>query len=100
MNTRTSMTGWEKLFTGNCARNGDFIIFTKGICTNQDIFLKMKCKAFFDIQMDHSILARRLDPVLIDKKERTCYLADFAVPLDHRVEVNGGEKQEKIFGPR
>ena len=36
----------------------------------------------FKIHMDHSILARRPDLVLINKK-KTCQLLDFAFPADH-----------------
>ena len=39
----------------------------------------------FDIQMDHLISARRLDPIIIYKKKRTCNIVDFAVPADQRV---------------
>ena len=38
-----------------------------------------------EIQMDHQILARRPDLVLINKKKReTCHLVGFAVPVEHR----------------
>ena len=36
----------------------------------------------FEIKTDHLIPAKRLDLVLINKKERTCQLVDFAVPAD------------------
>ena len=39
----------------------------------------------FEIQMDHLVLARRPDFMIINKKERTCKIVDFAVPADHRV---------------
>ena len=38
----------------------------------------------FEIQMDHPILFRRPNLVLINKKKRNCHLMDFAVPIDHR----------------
>ena len=46
----------------------------------------------FEIQMDHLILVRRADSVMIKKKKkrekkRTYRLADFAVPADHRVKI-------------
>ena len=37
----------------------------------------------FDIQTDHLNSARRQE--LINKKERTCRIVDFAIPSDHRV---------------
>ena len=42
--------------------------------------------------MDHPILARRPDLVLINKKKRTCQLMDFAIPGDHRVKIKESEK--------
>ena len=40
----------------------------------------------FSIQTDHVIEARRLDLVVVDKKERICKVIDFAVPGDSRSE--------------
>ena len=40
----------------------------------------------FSIQTDHVIEARRLDLVVVDKKERSCKIIDFAVPGDSRIE--------------
>ena len=40
----------------------------------------------FSIQTDHVIEARRLDLVVVDKKERKCKIIDFAVPGDRRIE--------------
>ena len=39
----------------------------------------------FSIQTDHVIEAQRPDLVLVDKKERTCKIIDFAVPGDSRI---------------
>ena len=36
----------------------------------------------FDIQMDHLILARRPDLIIINKKKKICQIVDFAVPAD------------------
>ena len=41
----------------------------------------------FEIKTDQLIPVRRSDLVLINKKERTCQLVDFAVPADHRVKL-------------
>ena len=38
----------------------------------------------FSIQTDHVIEARRPDLVLVDKKERSCKIIDFAVPVELR----------------
>ena len=46
----------------------------------------------FSIQTDHVTEARRPDLVVIDKKERSCKIIDFAVPGDSRIE----EKKDKI----
>ena len=40
----------------------------------------------FSIQTDHVIEARRPDLVVVDKKERSCKIIDFAVPGDSRIE--------------
>ena len=44
-----------------------------------------------EIQTDQPILARRPDPVFINKKKRTCYLVDFVIPEDHRVKIKESE---------
>ena len=49
----------------------------------------------FGIQTDHVIEARRLDLVVIDKKERSCKRIDFAVPGDSRIEEKEKDKTEK-----
>ena len=49
----------------------------------------------FSIQTDHVIEARRPDLVVVDKKERTCKIIDFAVPGDSRIEEKEKEKIEK-----
>ena len=46
----------------------------------------------FEILTDHPILARRLDLVLLNKKNRTCHLVDFVVPLDHRMKIKESKK--------
>ena len=47
--------------------------------------------------MDHPIQARRLDLILIDKKERTCHFTDVAVSADHRAQVKECEKLNKYL---
>ena len=51
----------------------------------------------FDIQTDHLISARRPDLIIINKKERTCKIVDFAVPADHRLKLKECEKNDKYL---
>ena len=44
---------------------------------------------------DHVIEARRPDLVVVDKKERSCKIIDFAVPGDSRIEEKEKDKIEK-----
>ena len=49
----------------------------------------------FSIQTDHVIEAQRPDLVVVDKKERSCKIIDFAVPGDSRIEQKDNNKIEK-----
>ena len=49
----------------------------------------------FSIQTDHLIEARRPDLFVVDKKERSCKVIDFAVPGDSRIEEKKKDKIEK-----
>ena len=49
----------------------------------------------FSIQTDHVIEARKPDLLIVDKKERSCKIIDFAVPRDSRIEENEKNKIEK-----
>ena len=49
----------------------------------------------FSIQTNHVIEARRVDLVVVDKKERSCKIIDFAVPADSRIEEQEKDKIEK-----
>ena len=49
----------------------------------------------FSIQTDDAIEARRPDLVVVDKKERSCKIIDFAVPGDSRIEEKEKDKIEK-----
>ena len=51
----------------------------------------------FNIQMDHLILARRPDLIIINKKMRTCKIVNFAVPADHRIKLKECEKKDKYL---
>ena len=54
----------------------------------ESVFENEDYKIFWDfnIQTDHVIEARRPDLVVVDKKERSCKIIDFAVPGDSRIE--------------
>ena len=49
----------------------------------------------FSIQTDHVIEARRPDLVLVDKKDRSWKIIDFAVPGDSRIQEKEKDKIEK-----
>ena len=49
----------------------------------------------FSIQTDHVIEARRPDLVVVDKKERSCKIINFAVSVDSRIEEKEKDKIEK-----
>ena len=49
----------------------------------------------FSIQTDHVIETQRPDLVVVDKKERSCKIIDFAVPGDCRIEEKEKDKIEK-----
>ena len=49
----------------------------------------------FSTQTDQVIEAWRSDLVVVDKKERSCRIIDFAVPGDSRIEENKKDKIEK-----
>ena len=47
--------------------------------------------------MDHQILARRPNLIIINKKKRTCKIVYFAVPADHRIKLKECEKKDKYL---
>ena len=49
----------------------------------------------FFIQTDHVIEVRRPDLVVVDKKERSCEIIDFAVPGNSRIEEKERDKIKK-----
>ena len=51
----------------------------------------------FDIQMDHLILARKPDLIIINKKKENCKIVDLAVLADHRIKLKESEKKDKYF---
>ena len=65
------MTGWERWFTGNCARDYNMILLSNDIYTNQNLFEKMRCiKILWDFQIQTvlPILANWIDLVLTGEK--------------------------------
>ena len=51
----------------------------------------------FNIQTDHQITARRPDFIIINKKKKICKIVDFAVPVDHRINLRESEKKDKYI---
>ena len=51
----------------------------------------------FEIQTDHQISARQTDFTIINKKEATCRIVDFAVSANHRKELKESEKKDKYL---
>ena len=51
----------------------------------------------FNIQTDHLIPARRPDLIIINKKKRIYKIVDFAVPVDHRINLKECEKKDKYL---
>ena len=49
----------------------------------------------FSIQTDNVIEARRPDLVVVDKKEKSCKIIDFAIPGDSKIEEKKKDKIEK-----
>ena len=51
----------------------------------------------FNIQTDHIIPARRTDLIITNKKKRICKIVDFAVPVDHKINLKECEKKDKYL---
>ena len=97
--TRLGTTKWEKWSSGNFTRNWNMSILQNGICTKLSPSKKMRRFIFFGIlrQIDHQIPNRRPNLVLINKEKRTCYLADFTIPANHRMEMKESEYINKYL---
>ena len=50
----------------------------------------------FNIQTDHLIPTRRPGLIIINRK-RICKIVDFAVPVDHRINLKESEKKDKYL---
>ena len=88
----------EKIVHWKLARNSNFEAGDKwyehepeSVLENEDY----KILWDFSIQTDHVIEARRPNLVVVDQKERTCKIIDFAVPGDSRMEEKEKDKIEK-----
>ena len=51
----------------------------------------------FEIQTDHLFSARWPDLVIINKKYRTYWIVDFAVPTDHRIKLRENKLKVKYL---
>ena len=47
------------------------------------------------IKADRKVTYNRSDVVAINREENTCYIPDFAIPMDYHVKRKGGGKIEK-----
>ena len=74
---------WNKL-----ARNCNFEAEDKWYKHGPEVLENGDYKILWDfsIQTDHVIETRRPDLVVVDKKERSCKISDFAVPGDSKIE--------------
>ena len=52
----------------------------------------------FNIQMDHLIPTKRPGLIIINKKKRICKIVNFAIPADHRINLNECEKKDMYLG--
>ena len=51
----------------------------------------------FNIQTDHLIPARRPHLIMFNKRKRICKIVDFAVLVDHRINLKESEKKDKYL---
>ena len=100
------MIGWGRWSTWNCARHLNLIICTKRwYMHKREPFLeKGTHKIFWDFEIltDYQIPTRRPNLVIVnkrkkkkEKRKRTCWIVDFAVPVDHREKIKENEKRGK-----
>ena len=74
--------------------------FDHGICTTPESVLENvihKLLWDLDIQTDHLNSTRQPDLIIINKKERTSRIADFAPLANHRVKLKELEKRDKYL---
>ena len=58
---------------------------------------EIKTRKELIIQTDHLISAERPDLIIINKKKSICKIVDFAVPVDHRINLKEYEKKDKYL---
>ena len=58
---------------------------------------KSKIIKIIEIQMHQLTMARIPDLVLVNKKQRTCKIPNFAVPADHRVKLKESKNIERYY---
>ena len=78
------------------------MVYGAGLCNNPAPVLENdthKLQWYFNIQTDHLIPARRPDRIIIKKKKkkRICKIVDFAIPVDHRINLKESEKKDKYI---
>ena len=85
-----------KVIHRNCARNWSSNVRTNGkwITQNNETH---KLHWDFEMQTNQLISARRPDLIIINKKERTCRIVDFAVLADHRLKLKECRKRDKYL---
>ena len=86
------MTGTKKYDKKRLGGKGDplGIVQETGIMHKSESILKNeihKIPRGFEIQTDHLISARRPDLVIVDKREKTCQIVDFAALAEYRVKT-------------
>ena len=98
LHRRNTREGLGKIIHWKLVRKGNFEAGDKwyehepeSVLENEDY----KILWDFSIETDHVTEARRPDLVVVDKKERSCKIIDFAVPGDSRIEEKEKDKIEK-----
>ena len=89
---------WEKIVHWKLARTCNFEAGDKWYEHDPESVLENEGYKFlwdFSIQTDHVTEAQRPDLVVVDKKERSCRINDFAIPGDSRIDDKEKHKIEK-----
>ena len=93
--TTTTTTSCSCSSDGGGARSQSLTIRTNSILLNAESVLENETHKLhwdFEIQTDHQVAARQPDIIIINKKEITYSIVDFAVPADHRVNTKNVKK--------
>ena len=73
--------------------NKSYMHNTKSVVENETHKLLWR----FKIQTDNLISTRQPDLTITNKKEKTCRIVDFVVPVNHRVKLKESEKRDKYL---